>query len=141
MVLRLARVSVFIRRPSSTSASFILIQTIGTFSITLLTVSPPRRSGLILLLSTSSYPYDYAAEYTFIQPELDYLTEVFDQIVLVPRVCQGKRFPLPPGVEVNEQYAEALQRAANPAKMFPLALSFPCFFHEIRRQPGILLRP
>lgn len=96
---------------------------------------------MILLLFTSSYPYDYAAEYTFIQPELDYLTEVFDQIVLVPRVCQGKRFPLPPGVEVNEQYAEALQRAANPAKMFPLALSFPCFFHEIRRQPGILLRP
>ena len=56
---------------------------------------------------TSSYPYDYAAEYTFIQPELNHLTAVFDQIILVPRVCKGKLFPLPPGVEVNEQYAEA----------------------------------
>jgi len=96
---------------------------------------------LILLLFTSSYPYDYAAEYTFIQPELDHLVEKFDQVVLVPRICKGKMFPLPPGVEVNDRYADFLQHGSTPHKMLRVAFSSQCFFREIRKHPAILLSP
>jgi len=96
---------------------------------------------LILLLFTSSYPYDYAAEYTFIQPELAHLVEKFDQIVLVPRICKGNVFPLPPGVEVNDQYADFLRRGSVPGKMLQMAFSSGCFFREIRKRRGVLLSP
>lgn len=96
---------------------------------------------MILLLFTSSYPYDYSAESAFIQPELDYLTKVFEQIVLVPRICVGRIFSLPRGVEVNNQYAALLRQAAHPGKMFQFAFSSQCFFREMRRHPEILLYP
>ncbi len=96
---------------------------------------------MILLLFTSSYPYNSAAEYTFIRPELNYLAEVFDQIVLVPRVRKGKMFPLPPGVEVNDRYADFLWHASGSGKMLKMAFSSQCFFQEIRKHPGILLYP
>jgi len=96
---------------------------------------------LILLLFTSSYPYDHAAEYTFIQPELAHLVEKFDQIVLVPRICKGKMFSLSPGVEVNDLYADFLWHGSVPGKMLQMALSSGCFFREIRKHPGILFYP
>jgi len=96
---------------------------------------------LILLIFTSSYPYEYAAEYTFIQPELDYLVNKFERIVLVPRVCQGKMFPVPPGVEVNRQYADFLLWNSTPRKMIETAFSSQCFFQEIRKHGAILLYP
>ena len=96
---------------------------------------------MILLLFTSSYPYDYAAEHTFIQPELHYLVEKFEKIVLVPRVCKGNMFPLPPGVEVDDRYADFLQWGSGLRKMLEMAFSSQCFFREFRKYPGILLYP
>jgi len=93
---------------------------------------------LILLLFTSSYPYDYAAEYTFIQPEIRHLVEKFERIVLVPRVCKGKMFPLPPSVEVTDQYANFLRDNSGPRKMIEMAFSSQVFFREIRKRPAIL---
>ncbi len=96
---------------------------------------------MILLLFTTSYPYDYAAEYTFIQPELNHLVGVFDQIILIPRICKGKMFPLPRGVEVVDHYADFLQRASGPGKLLKMAFSSQCFFREIHKHPEILLYP
>lgn len=96
---------------------------------------------MILLLFTSSYPYDSAAEYTFIQPEIRHLVEKFEKIVIVPKVCKGKKLPLPPGVEVDDQYADFLQRNSRPHRMIQLALASRSFFQEIHNHLSILLYP
>ena len=96
---------------------------------------------MILLLFTSSYPYDSAAEYTFIQPEIRHLVEKFEKIVIVPKVCKGKKLPLPPGVEVDDQYADFLQRNSRPHRMIQLALASRSFFQEIHNHLSILLDP
>ena len=96
---------------------------------------------MILVLFTSSYPYDYAAEYTFIQPELHYLVEKFDKIVLVPKVCKGKRFPLPADIEVDEQYAASLRANSNPVKVIRQLLHSKVFYSELQKNKTILLHP
>jgi colanic acid/amylovoran biosynthesis glycosyltransferase len=96
---------------------------------------------LILLLFTSSYPYDFAAEYTFIQPEIPYLLGRFERVILVPRMCKGNRLSLPTAVEVNGDYADFLQQGSKPQEMLEMAFSSKCFFQELRTHPAVLLYP
>lgn len=96
---------------------------------------------MILLLFTSFYPYNYAADYTFVRPEIPYLVEKFERIILVPKICKGKMSPLPPGVEVNDHYAALLRHNSSPIRMIEMALSSQCFFSELRKYPAILLYP
>jgi colanic acid/amylovoran biosynthesis glycosyltransferase len=96
---------------------------------------------LIVVVFTQSYPYDFAAEYTFIGPEVPHLAETFENIILVPRACKGKRLGLPSGVEVDHQYAVLLRRNLRPDRIVHLALASRSFFQEIRNHPSILLYP
>lgn len=96
---------------------------------------------MILLLFTSSYPYDYAAEYTFIQPEIRHLLGEFEKVILVPRISKGNRLLLPSDVEVSDDYANFLQRSSGIHKMIAMAFSSRRFFREIREHPEILIYP
>ena len=96
---------------------------------------------MILLLFTSSYPYDFAAEYSFIQPEIPYLLGRFERVILVPRMRKGNRLSLPAAVEVNGDYADFLQRGSKPREMLEMAFSSKCFFQELRTHPAVLLYP
>ena len=96
---------------------------------------------MILIIFTQSYPYDFAAEHIFVGPELYHLAEQFEKIVLVPRAHKGTRLSLPPGVEVDDQYADFLQRNSHPHRMIRLALASRSFIKEIRNYPSILLYP
>lgn len=96
---------------------------------------------MILLLFTSSYPYDYAAEHTFIQPEIHQVLETFDKVILVPRICRGKKLSLPSSVEVNDHYAAFLQKGSGARRMLEMAFSSKCLSHEIRARPKILFYP
>lgn len=62
---------------------------------------------MILVLFTSSYPYDYAAEQTFLAGEIGFLCRKFERVILVPRVSKGKRFSVPKIVEVDDSFAES----------------------------------
>jgi len=96
---------------------------------------------MIVILFTQSYPYDVTAEHTFISPEIHYLAEKIQKIIVVPRTCKGKRLPLPPNVEVDDRYADFLRRNSGPLKIIEIAFSLHCFFQEIRKHPSILLYP
>lgn len=96
---------------------------------------------MLLILFTTSYPYDFTAEYAFISPEIRRLVKHFDRIILVPRICKGKQLALPPGVEVDVKYAEALRANASPRKMLDLAFRSRPFRSEIRTYPGLLFSP
>lgn len=60
---------------------------------------------MILLLFTTSYPYDYATEQTFLKGEVEILCKRFERVILVPRIAQGSRLPIPEGVEVDTSFA------------------------------------
>lgn len=60
---------------------------------------------MILLLFTSSYPYDTATEQTFLDEEVKYLAAKFERVVLVPKSSAGRRLPIPDGVEVDTSFA------------------------------------
>lgn len=96
---------------------------------------------LTLLLFTTSYPYDYASEYPFIHPELKHLLGKFKKIVLVPRVCKGKKVSLPARVEVDEQYAAFLRANSGPINVIRHALHSRIFYSEMQRNQTIPLDP
>lgn len=62
---------------------------------------------MILLLFSTSYPYDYATEQTFLNGEMEILRKRFERVILVPRIAQGNRLPIPEGVEVDTSFAES----------------------------------
>lgn len=96
---------------------------------------------MTLIIFTQSYPYDFAAEHIFVRPELHHLAEEFERIVLVPRVCKGKRLSIPSGVEVDDRCADFLQRNSRPHRMIWSALASRSFFQEVRNHLSILLYP
>jgi len=96
---------------------------------------------MTIIIFTQSYPYDFTTEHIFVRPEIPYLAEKFEKIVLVPRSCKGKRLSLPSGVEVDDRYADFLQKNSRPHRMIRLALTSRSFFQEIRNHPSILLYP
>jgi len=96
---------------------------------------------MTLIIFTQSYPYDFAAEHIFVGPELYHLAEQFEKIVLVPRACKGRRLSLPSGVDVDDRYADFLQRNSRPHRMIQLALASRSFFQEIHNHLSILLYP
>ena len=62
---------------------------------------------MIVLLFSNSYPYDYATEQTFLKGEVDILRKRFERVILIPRIAQGNRLPVPDGVEVDTSFAES----------------------------------
>lgn len=96
---------------------------------------------MFLVIFTTSYPYDSTSEYALIGPEIRRLAASFEKIVVVPRTQGGKMLALPPGVEVNERYADFLRTNKNPVKTLRMAISSDWFSSEIRSHPSILLYP
>lgn len=62
---------------------------------------------MILLLFSNSYPYNYAAEQTFLNGEVGILRKRFERVILVPRIAQGNFLPIPEGVEADTSFAES----------------------------------
>jgi glycosyltransferase involved in cell wall biosynthesis len=95
---------------------------------------------LILLLFTSSYPYDAQHEETFLDPEMQYLLSGFDKVILVPKVRDGLRLSVPEDVEVDESFAIFLE-TVNKAKAFLKVIFSPCFYRDLLTNPLIWIKP
>jgi colanic acid/amylovoran biosynthesis glycosyltransferase len=96
---------------------------------------------LFLVLFTTSYPFDFTAEYAFINPEIRRLAGIFEKIILIPRIAKGKILPLPANAEVNDGYADFLQRNSSSPKIIQMARSSRGVAGELRRHPAILWYP
>jgi glycosyltransferase involved in cell wall biosynthesis len=96
---------------------------------------------MILVLFTASYPYDYAAEQTFLEEEVRILAGKFERVILVPRYCRGRKFSLPDGVETDESYA-GLFAASRLSIWRALRSAFSsCFWRDLAARPAILTHP
>lgn len=96
---------------------------------------------MILILFTTSHPYSYGAERTFLEEEIPILVEKFGRVILVPRYCRGERYPLPEGVEVDESYARLFSGKRPPFLLLLRSIFSPYFFKELIARPSLFLHP
>lgn len=96
---------------------------------------------MILLLFTGSYPFDVAAEQTFIYREIPHLLNHFERVILAPKSHYGHRLETPSRVEVNEDFAIYIKKNSTPLNLIGKAFSLPNFFQEIRSAPTLLFYP
>lgn len=88
---------------------------------------------MILLIFSSSYPYDRAIEQSFLEMELHEFKQKFSRIVLVPKSCSGNRLPVLEGVEVDESFS-GLWRWHTRILFAVLAFFSPYFYKDIFRK-------
>jgi glycosyltransferase involved in cell wall biosynthesis len=89
-----------------------------------------------VLIFTTSYPYDGAAEQSFLHAEIELLSQNFERVILIPKVCKGNLLPLPDGVELITEYAAYLA-SANQSAYIPVLFTR-AFYQEILSRPSLL---
>lgn len=88
---------------------------------------------MILLLFTTSYPYDVATEQTFLNEEVKYLAAKFERVVLVPKHSNGNKLPVPGGVEVDTSFSASYSLKNRLVASFFSLFSLN-FYRDIREQ-------
>jgi colanic acid/amylovoran biosynthesis glycosyltransferase len=108
------------------------------------------RSGFMInlkskiLLFTASFPYELAAENTFIEPELPQLKTIFSSITIFPKFSKGKKTDIPEGIFVNHSFSRYLiadKFVCHLIKNIFLSLSSNLLYQEIRKNPKKTLHP
>ncbi len=95
---------------------------------------------MILVLFTSIYPFDGGGEQAFLDVEIQYLSQIFEKVILVPKKIVGQCLPLPDGVEVEESYAKLLSRFSLLTLMGGIA-SLKLVFRELCSRPSLIFYP
>ena len=96
---------------------------------------------MIIVLFTSSYPYDEIPQNNFFKQEIIYLSNNFDRVVLVPEVCGGTRYPVSPEVVVDESYAFTLSKKNRAYGNRRQTIFSPFLYKEIIAHPSLILHP
>lgn len=85
-----------------------------------------------LILFTANYPFAYnGGETMFVAPEMPWLCQRFDEVVVVPLHDAGEQLALPPGCLLDRGLARRWRQAA--AWYLLKAMVWPGFFSEIWR--------
>lgn len=63
---------------------------------------------MILVVFTTSYPYDYIEEQNFLGGEMEFLLKEFERVIYVPRNASGNLLPLPDRAEVDASLSDLL---------------------------------
>ena len=95
---------------------------------------------MILLVFTSSFPYDAQHEETFLSPEIQHLVSGFDKVILVPKVLEGERLPVPNDVQVDESYAVFLETVNKATTLLKVFFSS-CFYRDLLSNFHIWTKP
>lgn len=98
------------------------------------------RHTMDLVLFTGSYPYAIAAEDTFLDHEVEYLAAAFKRVIIVPEKCEGKKYSLPPGIQVEEGYS-AFLKSSSRMTILSHGLNSPLLLKELITKPTIWFQP
>lgn len=101
---------------------------------------PGQSPQLTLILFTQSYPYDVAAEQTFLAPEVEYLVHSF-QVIIVPEQNGGGKSVLPAAIQVDEGFAGMMQTNSGKANLLLGVLFSRSLWKELVTRPSVLLQP
>jgi glycosyltransferase involved in cell wall biosynthesis len=92
----------------------------------------------VLLVLTKSYPFDGYLEGTFVAPELPYLADAFDRVIVLPGSLFGRRQSAPDGVEVSLELGNHLDRSKRNTTSILAGLEAPWFRSEILARPSLI---
>jgi glycosyltransferase involved in cell wall biosynthesis len=95
-----------------------------------------------LFLFTGSYPYNIAAEDTFLNPEIPFLENLFSNVAIFPRNIKGSREKIPTSIIINSDFSNMLN-INKILKMFVYliyALTSVSFYKEILKRPKIIFQ-
>jgi len=95
---------------------------------------------VILVLLTSSYPYDIASEQTFLDNEVSYLSENFSRVIIVPQQRSATKCSVPANIEIREDYSITLAKGKIIGAI-PKIFFSPIFYKDIMVHPSIFLHP
>ena len=95
---------------------------------------------MILVLFTSSYPYDIALEQTFLDKEVSFLSENFNRVIIVPEQRSATKCSVPANIEIREDYSITLAKGKKIGAI-PKILFSHKFYKEIMVQPSVFLHP
>jgi glycosyltransferase involved in cell wall biosynthesis len=91
-----------------------------------------------LLVFTDSYPYEVARENTFLEPELRFLREAFDRVIVLPSRSGGNRSVVPPGILVDDELASHLSARSGRPRQLLRAVFSGLTWRDIARNPSVL---
>lgn len=94
----------------------------------------------VLVLITSSFPYSYAKEDTFLIAEISHLVSSFQKVIIIPQRVEGKVVDVPRSVEINTNFA-VKRSIQTHTYLFLLAIMSAIFWKEIIQRPQTLLQP
>jgi len=92
-----------------------------------------------LVLFTGYYPCSFK-EQTFLNPEVEYLAAAFERVIIVPEICEGQKYSLPSGVEVEEGFAAFLKSHSRMTRAVH-GLTSPLLFRELMAMPILISQP
>jgi len=93
-----------------------------------------------LILFTGSYPYSIAEEQTFLNQEVEYLAAAFERVIIVPENCEGQKYSLPSGIQVEEGYP-AFLKSHSRMTIVMHGLTSPLLFQELITIPILISQP
>lgn len=97
-----------------------------------------------MMLFTQSFPWDGAAEGTFLLPELEHLKERFAAITLIPEQLQGTQVNLSCEIAVDETFAATLKSVSLGQRIRIILKHFRHpgpLLHEVISQPLVSIHP
>jgi glycosyltransferase involved in cell wall biosynthesis len=94
-----------------------------------------QKNSKILFIFTQSYPFDYAAERTFIEPELDYLVKYFDQIIIFPLCTKGIQYKYLSQIHIETLISDKIKKSNKLVWIFNIN-----FFKDIIKKPWVLFK-
>jgi len=99
------------------------------------------KSLLTLILFTEKYPYSNAGEKSFLDPELKQLRQEFNRIIIVPRQKSAVEHSLSNEVEVEDAFADYLQKKMSRSYIISRVLRSSLFHQELFNRPVVLFNP
>lgn len=96
---------------------------------------------MIIVIFTHSYPYDVAAEHTFLEQEISWLAKDTDKLILVPRTSGGRLIPIPSTVYVDNSFSVYYRKSKKNISLLLNTLASNYFYREIHEHLSLVINP
>jgi colanic acid/amylovoran biosynthesis glycosyltransferase len=96
-----------------------------------------------LILFTDSYPYDFASEDSFLDPEIPHLLKNFEKVIIFPKSTEGKRVQIPEEIQVKPDLAEQFGKNNHLVEFavnFFYAAGSQFFYREFIKKPTLIFQ-
>lgn len=94
-----------------------------------------------VLLFTHSFPYAFANEQTFLEREIPFFIDIFDCVILIPKISKGRLLPIPNSVKIEKGFSDYYKKNCNIFSFVINSLSYPLFFQELFANLALVFQP